>query len=879
MRCQMGPVRSPLYRAVTALAVVVAVQAGWLALGLPGGRALSDLLLVVVPVLGAAAATVTALQHRRRMRTCWTLFAVVAASWAAANAVEGWYEVVLLRPAPTPSPAVWFHGGALVVGVAAMVLSLLPALPTRAGAIRLVLDVVLSGGAVLFVVWSVLVGPMLGHHDTEPGQTVTWLYPALGVVASSVAFATMTRVGAPARRPCFLLGLVFAASALADMGRAYAHLTGGDGAGPLLDPMGTVAYGLLAVAALAARRLPHLETRVIPARWESLGPYLLLSLALAAALLAHAGGELSDGMLLASLGLSAILVVRQVLSVLDHHGLARTLEQRVAERTDALRASESRFRSIVTSISDAVVLVDGDGTIGYQSPAVTELLGYPAASLCGQPVSALFGAELVRAGRRVCPMRTSDGGTRHVDCTITDLLEHPDVQGMVLALRDVEAQVELEDQLRHQANHDGLTGLVNRARLHEALGALLAAGRRPSLLLLDLDEFKAVNDTAGHDLGDAVLRAVADRLQDSTRPGDIVSRLGGDEFAVVLNDDPRAHAAVAVADRVLHALRVPMDVQGRQVRCLGSIGVAATAEHTTSAALLRDADVAMYVAKARGKGRIELFTPAMRDTVVRRHRIEDLLRTAVEEERLVVHYQPVVDLQSGQFLGAEALLRLRDDDGELVSPLDFVPIAEETGVIVGIGAWVLGEACRQAARWQEIRPDGPPFEVAVNVSTRQLQDRGLPRAVAAALEVSDLPAGLLTLEITEGALAAADADVDATLGALRRLGVRLSIDDFGAGYSSLGRLRRLPVDELKIDRSFIGELGGIDDAPLVDAILALAARLGLSVVAEGIETVEQACRLRARSCARGQGYLYARPLPAAELLLTLARGTGAKLSV
>jgi EAL domain-containing protein (putative c-di-GMP-specific phosphodiesterase class I) len=244
-------------------------------------------------------------------------------------------------------------------------------------------------------------------------------------------------------------------------------------------------------------------------------------------------------------------------------------------------------------------------------------------------------------------------------------------------------------------------------------------------------------------------------------------------------------------------------------------------------------------------------------------------RRSVADGRLLLMYQPMVELATGEYVGAEALLRLRGDDGELVSPVEFVPIAEETGLIVELGAWVLAEASRQAAVWQALRPDGPPFHIAVNVSTRQLQTCGLEQAVADAVAAADLPPGLLTLEITEGAIASGDDQVEDTLRALRRIGVRLSIDDFGAGYSSLGRLRHLPVDELKIDRSFIGEIDGADEAPLVDAILAMGTRLGLSVVAEGIETEEQAAYLARRSCERVQGYLYAQPLLPEELEMLL----------
>jgi diguanylate cyclase (GGDEF)-like protein/PAS domain S-box-containing protein len=873
-----------------AFAALVAAHALYLAVGLPGGRTLSDALFVAVPALGTVACARAARRLTGRARACWGLLAGVELAWLGANVVWAWYELVLDRQVPTPSPADWLYSLALVLAVTAVVTGILPLVHGRSGAQRALLDVFLVGGALLFLAWVTVLAPLVDDRQASFTATITWLYPALGVTASTVAMATMTRVHARARLPWLLLGGAFVVGAGVDAVWAWANVNGGFAAGGMLDPLWVVAYGTVGISALFVRGDAGLRgtVRLAPTRWESLGAYVPVSLAVLAAFVQQVRGVLTDSSFTFGILLVAVLVLRQVLAILENLRLAQTLEARVTDSTAGLRASEEHFRSIVASISDVVVILGDDLVVRYQSPAAEKPLGYGPDEMVGMAIDTLVhpedlaaaqraSAELAgRAGRAetyVARMLHRSGTWRHMEATVTDLLDHPSVQGIVLALRDVGDRVELEDRLRHQAFHDGLTGLANRALLYDELGRLLAADRRPTLLLLDLDEFKAVNDTAGHDLGDDVLVAVAGRLIDSTRPGDLVSRLGGDEFAIVLHDDPRAQAGVAVAERILQALRMPLVVQGRQVRCLGSIGVAAADDLATPAGLLRDADTAMYVAKAKGKGRIERFTPTMRDDVVRRQRIEELLRRAVVDRRLELHFQPLVDLAMDEFAGAEALLRLRGD-GELISPVEFIPVAEETGMIVEIGAWVLTEACRHAAGWQALRPDGPPFDVAVNVSTRQLQEPGLARAVAAALEIADLSPSLLTLEITEGSLASDDPAVDETLLALRKLGVRLSIDDFGAGWSSLGRLQHVVVDELKIDRSFVADLSmPITDAPLVDAILAMARRLGLTVVAEGIETAEQAAYLRARSD-RGQGYLYSRPLPGDEVTAVLAGEPG-----
>jgi len=844
---------------------------------------LTDALFVLTPAFGFLACVHAVRRLTGTARVVWSLLAGTSALWVVANAIWGWYEIVLDRTVPTPSPADWAFAGALVCAAGAMVVALVPLVKSRAGAVRIVLDVLVVGGALLFMAWIVMIGPVLDRTGAPFLQTVAWLYPALDVVAATVALGVMTRVGARSRAPWLAIGGAFLVSGVADTVWAYANVHGGFQTGGLVDPLWVACYLLVGLSASVVGDDAGLgSTRTVPARWESLCAYLPVSGAVIVYFIQQLRGELTNAMITVGTALVGVLVVRQILAVLENHALAVTLEHRVTERTSELRASEEHFRSIVQSISDVVIILDEETRIRYQSPAAGALLGYGPDEMLGHfPADFTHPDDIhrgVKAAKRLnergsghtetdtARIRHKDGSWRHMEVSATDLYDHPEVNGLVLAMRDVGDRVAFEQRLRHDAFHDALTGLANRALLQAELDRLLAVGRYPSLVLLDLDEFKAVNDTSGHDLGDDVLIAVGQLLGEATRPDDVVARLGGDEFALVIRDDPSGIAATAIAERILQGLRSPMTVQGRQIRCLGSMGVATAGPHSTPADLLRDADVAMYVAKERGKARVELFTAAMREDVLRRRRLEDFLRRAVVGERLVLLFQPLIDLATEEIVGAEALLRLRGEGDEIVSPMEFIPLAEETGLIVEIGAWVLVEACRNAAAWQELRPDGPPLDISVNVSTRQLHDPGLVKAVAAALEVSGLDSALLTLEITEGALAEADAEIEDTLRALRSLGVRLSIDDFGAGYSSLGRLRHLRVDELKIDRSFIGELGAGTEAPLVDAILAIAQRLGLSVVAEGIETTEQALELRGRGCGRGQGFLYARPLSEDDLV-------------
>jgi diguanylate cyclase (GGDEF)-like protein len=427
----------------------------------------------------------------------------------------------------------------------------------------------------------------------------------------------------------------------------------------------------------------------------------------------------------------------------------------------------------------------------------------------------------------------------------------------------------LEERLRHQALHDPLTGLANRALLASHLETALARARRHSrrlaVLLVDLDGFKFLNDRVGHSQGDRVLMVVADRLRLQIRPTDTVARLGGDEFALLLEEIDEAESAVTVARRLRRALEEPMEVEGRELQVRASVGIAVSeAGREPVDELLRNADVAMYAAKTRGKGRHEVFRSDTHGSVLDELELEGQLRKGLERGEYVLHYQPVLDLEAGGIEGLEALIRWNHPTRGLLSPAQFIPLAERTGFVVPLGRWAMREACRQAGEWQS--SGHPPLSVAVNVSAVQLQRPDLVAEVTAALDDSGLDPELLTIEVTESTLLTDPGASAVALGVLKELGVRIAIDDFGTGYSSISYLRQLPIDVLKLDREYVIKIDqGPEDAALPKAVIKLAHTLGLDIVAEGIDRPEQALELAKLGCHYGQGFLFSRPLPWAEM--------------
>jgi diguanylate cyclase (GGDEF)-like protein/PAS domain S-box-containing protein len=564
----------------------------------------------------------------------------------------------------------------------------------------------------------------------------------------------------------------------------------------------------------------------------------------------------------------------------------RLREQAVTEQllVADLRRSEERFRSLVRNSVDVNVILAADGTIAYESPAVERVLGSKPDERIGrlaldsvhpddrQRVARLFLVVARRPGAEAAAemrVRHANGSWRSIEAVVKNLLDDPAVGGVVVNYRDITARKELEDELRVRAFHDALTGLANRALFVDRLGHALARTRRTrerlAVLFLDLDDFKTINDSLGHGEGDQLLRATSERLRGALRGGDTLARMGGDEFAILV-EDVGAAPPREVAERLLETLQAPFQHGGRELFVHASVGVAMIrGRQTTAEELLRNADAAMYIAKSRGKNRIVEFEPGMHRAALARLALKGDLERALEREEFLLLYQPIVDLASARPIGVEALVRWRNPMRRLILPGEFIPLAEETGLIIPLGRWVLGQACREARRWNDAAPDAG-LSVSVNVSGRQVAEPDFVQVVAEALRTSGLAPDRLVLEFTENVLIEDSEQSATTLTALKGLGVRLAIDDFGTGFSSLGYLRRFPIDVLKIDGSFVASLsGGAEQRAVVDAILRLGETLHLETVVEGIEEAHQVADLQAMGATLGQGHFFARPLPATEI--------------
>ena len=554
--------------------------------------------------------------------------------------------------------------------------------------------------------------------------------------------------------------------------------------------------------------------------------------------------------------------------------------------------NEQCFRALVLNASETISILGERHTVQYSSPSVERLWGYPTAQFLNADFYSLvhpqdaprlrdFLRELAAAPgahRRVeFRLLHEHGDWRYIEAVATNLLDNRDIGGIVLNSRDTTERKELEQQLTHQAFHDPLTGLPNRSLFMDRLEHAIAGSRRKegevAVVAVDIDHFKGINDTLGHAVGDAILIAVSRALAAGVRSRDTVARLGGDEFALLLDGVRDEGEAVTIAERLIGAFDSPIRVRDHDVMVSLSIGLGlGGGAQKTSTELLRAADLALYQAKRDGRGRCVAFDERLDSLWIERVEIEQAMRGAVARGEFANFYQPIVDLHSGDLVGMEALVRWHHPQRGLVGPDVFVALAEEGGEISEIGRWVLEHACRDARGWQRLSGSG--VVISVNVSARQLQQPGFVREVANALAASGLAPGLLQLEITESLLVEHGQFTHQRLDELKRLGVRLAIDDFGTGYSSLSYLTQLPVDVLKLDRSFVSALGRDDRADsIVRAIMLLADGLRIDVVAEGIETEQQQDLLRSFGYSRGQGFLYAQPMPAPEALEAVRAGT------
>jgi diguanylate cyclase (GGDEF)-like protein/PAS domain S-box-containing protein len=547
---------------------------------------------------------------------------------------------------------------------------------------------------------------------------------------------------------------------------------------------------------------------------------------------------------------------------------------------DDMRRSQNRFRSAFDDAPIGMALVDMDGAIRRVNTNLVERIGFTADELDSMRLIDLLAPEERERGTTwPRPELAGDAEERRFvrrdGTTGWAIFQHSILHAedgtptsYITHVLDISKRKHAERQLDHQAHHDPLTGLPNRKLFVERLDAALAnatVGRTVAVLFVDLDNFKVINDSLGHVAGDRLLAAIGERMRRVLRPDDLIARFGGDEFAILVRGVSDERDATRVADRLNGALRAPVVLDGEQRFISASVGICIAAddhEGLDATTILRDADAAMYRAKELGKARCEIFDDSLRRQVVERVEFETALRGAEDRGELRLDYQPFIDLTTGRMTGVEALLRWDHPELGLIAPLRFIPVAEQSGLIVPIGAWVLTEACTQAASWSAANPAAGELEIAVNVSPRQLASLDFPDDVARALEVSGLAPGRLCLEVTESAVVADLETATRSLNHLKGLGVRLAIDDFGVGYASLGQLKALPpVDVLKIDRSFVdGVLGDHEDKAIVDAVIQLAASLGLETVAEGVETGDQATLLRDMRCSLAQGFHFAKPV-------------------
>ena len=593
------------------------------------------------------------------------------------------------------------------------------------------------------------------------------------------------------------------------------------------------------------------------------------------------------GLILGAVALTGMVVARQLNAVRAN----KRAEKGILER-------ETRFKSLVQRSSDVITILNRDLSIQFSSPSVSHVFGYAPDQLAGKKLTDLvhrgdrtrasaFFTDLFKQANLAAKIEWrllhADGTWRQVENICTNLILEPTISGLVLNSLDITSRKEAEDQLQHDAFHDSLTGLPNRALFKEYLKTAIGRSKRSkdhlfAVLFCDLDRFKNINDSLGHTIGDELLISIGQRLEQSIRQNiDIVARLGGDEFAVLLDGMADANLAIHIARRVQDGLRTAVDVGGHEIFSTTSIGIAlSTTGYTNPEDILRDADTAMYRAKARGRACYEIFDKFMHARAVALLQLENDLRRAVERHEFEVYYQPIVSLEDdNQIKGFEALVRWHHPERGLVGPQDFISVAEDTGQIIYLGKWVLEKSCRQMKQWQERFPSYRHMTLSVNLSGKQFLQPNLVEQISEVLESTGFNPRNLQLEITESVVIENTEIVTEMLMRLHELGIQLTMDDFGTGYSSLSYLHNFPIDVLKIDRSFISRKEGNSKSQIVSTIITLARNMGLKVVAEGVETAEQLEHLKDLQCGYGQGFLFSHPNTAevTEELISKAAGT------
>nr|WP_051809409.1 EAL domain-containing protein [Streptomyces sp. NRRL S-378] len=850
-----------------------------------------------------------------RERPAWLLFAFSSLMGACGNAVWGWYEVVLGQDVPKPSLADFaFLCFAPPAIVGLLVLAKRPV--TRAGWVCLGLDSWLIGGSLLTLSWSLALAhaartAQSGAPGSVPRAALSLAYPLLDIALVSMVLVLHFRRSETNRSAVNTAIAALALTVLSDALFTSPLLSAEYQSGQLLDAGWFAGSLLLAYAPWGARGIhqgpvpagpprrdrPH--SRPITGSLPALTPYLAAAVCTLGILYNVVDGRKVDRMVVFT-GCTVVLalVIRQGIMLLDNIALTQELAQK-----------ENHFRSLVQGSSDVIMIAAPTGTLRYVSPAAAGVYGREAEELVGTELATLIHPDdlgrVVHEVRRFLAAPPTEEPTTRIECRFksgggewlnVESTVNRHQGGLILNSRDVTERVRLQAQLQHSAEHDPLTDLPNRAlftrRVRQALTGRRAGDHSTAVLFIDLDGFKAVNDTIGHQAGDELLVEAARRLQDSVRAGDTAARLGGDEFAALILGDgsrdrsAREYQAREIADRLRTRLSQPYRIGGNEVRVAASIGVAFADPGITPSDLMRNADLAMYRAKAGGKDRVEVYAPQMQAEVVRKAELAGRLRTALHEGEFALLHQPVVSLATGEIAAVAAQARWRSAQGILFTPAEFLRVAEYSEGVAGgaagtgpdvsrtaeLGRWLLEEAVEQAADRHRAGHDVP---VAVRMTAQRLLDSAMPLgSVEALLTRHGLPSGALVLELAVSDPRVPFDDLERRLAALHRLGVGIALDGFGSGYAAISALRRLPVDMLKLDRGLVE--GVVESARLhkiTAGLLRIANDLGMRSVADGVDLPEQVAALRAMGCTHGQGMAFSGPLDEYRLRRALVRGT------
>jgi diguanylate cyclase (GGDEF)-like protein/PAS domain S-box-containing protein len=858
--------------AYVALAVLLILVDG------QGGRALdvfnlySDSVASLgVTILAAAAARGSSDPAARRT---WWLLAAALGVYSAGNLLHATYWLFDVDPFPSVGDLFFLAFYPLVF---AAVLTVIRAAAVRVQWVRLGLDAtILMLGFGAFFWFGVIAPTAAAQHDPDLLKYVLAQgYIALNCVMLLACGVLLMHSNATPvqRRTLLFLTLGFSSMSLADIVWGMSKVGGSYLPGAFSDVIYLSCYVWLAAAAREQLRGPPATRRepgpVSTALMQGL-PYIAMMVSFLVLVYVESSTAASpvNAMTVLIFVLTSLVMLRQGVISRDD---ARQRERRAAGRVEA------RYASLIRNASDVIMISDGDGRLRFASPAAERILGIHPDALLNRNLLELwadgdrdrlaaFLEEVVAThGRVVGPIEVmveTDDRRSTLECVGSNLADDPAIAGLALNFRDVSERKLLEEQLRKLAFHDPLTLLANRSLLWNRVEHALALAQRSqqlvAVMFLDLDNFKNINDSLGHDSGDRFLQAAAQRLVKATRPSDTVARLGGDEFAILLEGLRGEQDVERIAAPISAAFNRPLLLDGREIETSASIGVACSRPGDDAEQLLRNADIAMYHAKAAGKARFVVFQPHMQEQLHDRLRLEQDIDLALAREEFFVEFQPVVDLTQRELLGVEALVRWRHPERGIVMPGAFISIAEESGRVVELGRQVLLDACVQIRRWSESVVAGDSLRVTVNISGRHLQQGDLVEDVRRALEVSGLAPGNLVLELTESTIMQNTEVNLERFRELKALGVRLAIDDFGMGYSSLSYLHRFPIDILKIDRAFVSRLTERDGGPeLARAVVMLGATLGLETVAEGIENEDQVKTLLDLGCVAGQGFLFA----------------------